>query len=227
MVGMPLCVSVGLALCQSSVVSDEDITEQKHYSEVDESHINEIIEDTLAPTYSRGIPNLEVIEYVQGYYEYQEKEKIRILQEEARQNELLEIYDNVDYRQTVYTVEEGETKLGSGLYYGHSDIGIINNIMHYNDSEYGWLPIVAIDMNEVMSSGQNERGIWNIYGSVVELKQGDNKWKAIVLDACGECRFSNKIDLWIYNLDLALDIENIDWRYIRYGYETKEEKYIG
>lgn len=225
MVGMPLCVSIGLALCQSNVVSDEDITEQKHYSKVDESHINEMIENSLAPLYSREIPDLEVLEYVQGYYEYKEQEEAKNRALEEKQSALVE-YDKVNYRQTVYTVAEGETELGSGLYYGHPDIEVIDNVMHYNDSEYGWLPIVAINMNEVMSSGQNEQGIWNIYGSVIELKQGTYQWNAIVLDACGACRYSNKVDLWTYNLDSNLDVTNIDWRYVRHGYSNKENKYI-
>lgn len=236
---LPLCVTVGLALCQSNTMS-EDITQQKHYSELETSEIEELIEETLVPTtYSRSVANLDAIDYIDGYYEYvEEQERIeqeRIaeeqrkleeqhrLEEEARQRELERIawenrFDRQDYRQTYYSVVDGETKLGSLFYYGHSSIRNINNIMHYNDSQYGWLPVYAINMNEVTSSGQNANGTWNIYGSVIEVRQGDKTWLGIVLDACGACRYANKIDLWTYSHDVSLDVTGLDWRIVRYGY---------
>lgn len=222
---LSVCVSIGLALCQPNVVSDEDITEQKHYSQVDESQINEIIEDILAPSYSREIPNLETLEYVQGYYEYVKEEEIkkaRILEQEEQERQYqqwLDSFDNKNYRQTYYSVVENrEYSLGSGHNYKSPEVKSINNVMHYNDGEYGWLPVYAIDMNEVMNSGQNEQGTWNLFGSVIELKQGDKTWQGIILDSCGACRYDNKIDLWVYNNQIDLDISNIDWRYVRYGY---------
>ena len=237
---LSLCVTVGLALCQPNTMSEEGITQQKHYSELENKDIEEIMEAALAPTtYTRSMTNLENIldtyEYVEGYYAYvEEQERIaeeqrrlqeeqRRLAEEERQRELERIawenrFDRKGYRQTYYSVVDGETKLGSLFYYGHSSIRNINNIMHYNDSQYGWLPVYAININEVTSSGQNAKGTWNIYGSVIELRQGDETWHGIVLDACGACRYANKIDLWTYKRDVSLDTTGIDWRIVRYGY---------
>ena len=239
---LSVCVSVGLALCQPNVMSEGDITQQKHYSQVDNSQIEELVKDILAPTYSRELPSLETLEYVQGYYQYKEEqerleqeriaeeqrrveEELRRLEEEQKRQEQerqyqqwLNSFDRQGYRQTVYAITEGETKLGSGLYYGHPNVKIINNVMHYNDAEYGWIPIYAININEVMNSGQNSRGIWNLYGSIIEVKQGDKTWLGYVGDACGECSRSNKIDLWVYDTDLNLDISGVDWRYIRKGW---------
>ena len=237
---LSLCVTVGLALCQPNTMSEEGITQQKHYSELENKDIEEIMEVALAPTtYTRSMTNLENIldtyEYVEGYYAYvEEQERIaeeqrrleeeqRRLAEEERQRELERIawenrFDRKGYRQTVYSISEGETHLGSGLYYGHPSVRNINNVMHYNDAEYGWLPIYAININEVTASGQNSRGIWNIYGSIIEMKQGDKTWYAFLGDACGECSRSNKIDLWTYSVDLSLDTTGIDWRIVRYGY---------
>lgn len=240
MVSMPLCLAtIGLSLCQPTV-SSEDITQQKHYSEVTVEEMNEILEEALAPiSYTRSMTNLENIldtyEYVEGYYAYvEEQERIaeeqrrleeeqRRLAEEERQRELERIawenrFDRKGYRQTVYSISEGETHLGSGLYYGHPSVRNINNVMHYNDAEYGWLPIYAININEVTASGQNSRGIWNIYGSIIEVKQDDGTWYGFVGDACGACSSANKIDLWTYGVDLSLDISNLDWRIVRYGY---------
>ena len=230
---LPLCVTVGLALCQSNTMS-EDITQQKHYSELTATDVEQMIEEITVPTtYESNVVDLETIEYINGYYDYVEEqerleqeriaEEQRRLEEEAKQRELERItwenrFDRQDYRQTYYSVVDGETKLGSLFYYGHSSIRNINNIMHYNDSQYGWLPVYAINMNEVTSSGQNANGTWNIYGSVIELRQGDKTWHGIVLDACGACRYANKIDLWTYNHDVSLDTTGIDWRIVRYGY---------
>ena len=233
MVSMPLCVTIGLALCQSNTMS-EDITQQKHYSELTATDVEQLIEEITVPTtYESNVVDLETIEYINGYYDYVEEqerleqeriaEEQRKLEEEARQRELERIawenrFDRQDYRQTYYSVVDGETTLGSLFYYGHSSIRNINNIMHYNDSQYGWLPVYAINMNEVTSSGQNANGTWNIYGSVIELRQGDKTWCGIVLDACGACRYSNKIDLWTYSHDVSLDVTGLDWRIVRYGY---------
>ena len=235
---LSLCL-VGVALCQSTPMS-EDITQQNiPYSQVDESQINNLLEDILAPSYNREIPSLDTIEYIEGYYDYVEEqerlEQERIaeeqrrleeqqrLAEEERQRELERIawenrFDRKGYRQTVYSVTEGEVQLGSGLYYGHPSVRNINNVMHYNDAEYGWLPIYAININEVTASGQNSRGIWNIYGSIIEMKQGDKTWYASIQDACGRCRYESKIDMWTYSVDLSLDTTGIDWRIVRYGY---------
>ena len=236
---LSLCIASGLALCQPNQVSEE-VTTQKHYSLVDSFEIEEMVQDILAPTsYSREIAEVEVVEYINGYYDYVEEqerlEQERIaeeqrrleeqqrLAEEERQRELERIawenrFDRKGYRQTVYSISEGETHLGSGLYYGHPSVRNINNVMHYNDAEYGWLPIYAININEVTASGQNSRGIRNIYGSIIEMKQGDKTWYAFLGDACGECSRSNKIDLWTYSVDLSLDTTGIDWRIVRYGY---------
>ena len=230
---LPLCVTVGLALCQSNTMS-EDITQQKHYSELTATDVEQMIEEITVPTtYESNVVDLETIEYINGYYDYVEEqerleqeriaEEQRRLEEEAKQRELERIawenrFDRQDYRQTYYSVVDGETKLGSLFYHGHSSIRNINNIMHYNDSQYGWLPVYAINMNEVTSSGQNAKGTWNIYGSVIELRQGDKTWHGIVLDACGACRYANKIDLWTYSHDASLDVTGLDWRIVRYGY---------
>lgn len=239
---LSLCVTVGLALCQANTMSEEGITQQKHYSELKHEEIEQLVEETLAFPTSYATPSianldniLETMEYVDGYYEYvEEQERIaeeqrrleeeqRRLAEEERQRELERIawenrFDRKDYRQTYYSVVDGETKLGSLLYYGHPQIRNVNNIMHYNDSQYGWLPIYAINMNEVVANGQNNRGTWNIYGSIIEVRQGDKTWNGIILDACGACRYANKIDLWTYSHDVSLDTTGIDWRIVRYGY---------
>lgn len=130
-----------------------------------------------------------------------------------------------DYRQTFYSVTSGEVRVGYGLTYEDDDVMIIDNVMHYYDDEYEWIPIVAVNIDEVLAVGLNERGIPNYYGTILEITypEGETQ-KAIVLDACGACSWDNRIDLWVYDQDYQHDIKGIEYRVIREGFKENEEQ---
>ena len=130
-----------------------------------------------------------------------------------------------DYRQTFYSVTAGEVKVGYGLTYQDDSVKVIDNVMHYYDDEYEWLPIVAVNIDEVLEVGLNERGIPNYYGTILEITypKGDVQ-KAIVLDACGACRRHNRIDLWVYDHDYQHDITGIEYRIVREGFKDDKEQ---
>lgn len=239
---LSLCLTLGLLTCNPNSMSEDIITQQKHYSQLDSTDVEQMVSELYSMQISYETFTLEEMDralntynYLLGYQDYldeqkrieqeriaeeqrkREEEQTRLEQERQHQ-EWLDSFDRQGFRQTVYTVAEGETSLGSGLYYGHPSVKPINNVMHYNDSEYGWLPIYAININEVLASGLNQQGRPNIYGSIIELKSGSKSWFAFVGDACGACSRSSKVDLWTYNLDHSLDIGNVDWRIVRYGY---------
>lgn len=129
-----------------------------------------------------------------------------------------------NYRQTFYSVTAGEVRVGYGLSYLDDGVKVIDNVMHYYDSEYEWLPIVAVNIDEVMEVGLNERGIPSYYGTVLEITYptGDTQ-KAIVLDACGACSWDNRIDLWVYDHDYQHDVIGIEYRIVREGFKQDEE----
>ena len=105
------------------------------------------------------------------------------------------------FRQTFYSViGDKETKLGYiGLTPNHKEIRNIDNVMHFYDNEYGWLPVIAVDIDAVVATGLNNIGTYNAYGSVLEIDYQDGTCeKAIVLDACGACAIYDRIDLWVY-----------------------------
>ena len=130
-----------------------------------------------------------------------------------------------DYRQTFYSVTAGEVKVGYGLTYQDDGIKVIDNVMHYYDPEYEWLPIVAVNIDEVLEVGLNERGIPNYYGTILEITYPKgNVQKAIVLDACGACRRHNRIDLWVYDHDYQHDITGIEYRIVREGFKDDKEQ---
>ena len=238
---LSLFLTLGLITCNPNNMS-EDITQQKHYSQLDSTDVEQMVSELYSMQISYETFTLEEMDralntynYLLGYQDYlDEQERIELeriaeeqrkreeeqtrLEQERQHQEWLDSFDRQGFRQTVYTVAEGETSLGSGLYYGHPSVKPINNVMHYNDSEYGWLPIYAININEVLASGLNQQGRPNIYGSIIELKVGSKSWLGVVADACGACSRSSKVDLWTYSLDHSLDISIIDWRIVRYGY---------
>ena len=122
-------------------------------------------------------------------------------------------------------MKAGEVRVGYGLSYQDDGVKVIDNVMHYYDSEYEWLPIVAVNIDEVMEVGLNERGIPSYYGTVLEITYptGDTQ-KAIVLDACGACSWDNRIDLWVYDYDYQHDVTGIEYRIVREGFKQDEEQ---
>lgn len=135
-----------------------------------------------------------------------------------------------DYRQTYYTVAEGEFQVGAREQNGRAinlnnpNIKIIDNQVMYNDDDYGYVPIVAINWNEVLDS-QVGKYEFAVYGSIIEINYPDGTVEdAIVLDSCGACRYSNKIDKWINQPDSSEDVKGVSYTYKRYGWDTYKEE---
>ena len=135
-----------------------------------------------------------------------------------------------DYRQIYYTVAEGEFQVGAREQNGRAinlnnpNIKIIDNQVMYNDDDYGYVPIVAINWNEVLDS-QVGKYDFAVYGSIIEINYPDGTVEdAIVLDSCGACRYSNKIDKWINQPDSSEDVKDVSYTYKRYGWDTYKEE---
>lgn len=217
-----------ITLCATlNNVPTEEVVAQISYETVDsKEQMVELLEDEVSDLYApRDLLSSEVLDVFQNYLEYQQElEQQRIAEEQARiekerQRALEQQYTHKDYRQTYYSVQEGERNLGAGYNVNSSEIEVINNIMNFYDNEYGYLPIVAININEVLDSGLNAQGTPNLYGSVIEIKYpNEDTQKAIVLDACGACSRASKIDLWVYNNAPSLDISGIEFKYVRKGW---------
>lgn len=205
MVIIPLCLASVLLACEPNPIavteSDNDI--QISYTNTGNELTSEPNSEILLGSLNKDMLN--------------KQSEIKLTEYNECKSEEIE-YQNTDFRQTFYSIEQGETKLGSGYDYLSDKVSNIDNIMHFDDDEYGKLPIYAVDINEVINSGQDEKGTWNIYGSIIEITDGNNSWQAIVLDACGACSWDNRIDLWVYDNDVSMDISGISWKYIRHGW---------
>lgn len=248
----PLCVATLLATCNPSTTeiatTEGDSVQQSTYDSVDSQQLSEWFEREAAISSlsnPRSVLKPEVVDFLVGYQEYQEEqerlaelERQRIAEEQARleeqrrQEELARLererianeFPNKGYRQTYYSVAEGEYNLGAGYNVNSREVSVINNVMNFYDNTYGNLPIYAIDMNEVLASGFNSKGTPNLYGSVIEVEdEYGNRSKGIILDACGACRYAKKIDLWVYNNDQSHDVSNLNFRYLRYGWSDYTE----
>lgn len=233
-----LCGTLLTVCATMNSVPTEEVVAQSTYDTVDSQQITEWLEqEANKSVYSdpRSVLKPEVVEYLVGYQAHvEEKERLRLeeierqqqeelerqrLAEEARQRELAS-YTNTGYRQTYYSVAEGETNLGAGYNYQSKEITVIDNVMNFYDKDFGYLPIYAININEVMESGLNAKGTPNLYGSVIQIKdENGNISQGIVLDACGACSRANKIDLWVYNNNQVHDVSNLDFKYVRKGWD--------
>lgn len=201
MVIIPLCLASVLLACEPNPIavteSDNDI--QISYTNTDNRILNELSGEVLLDSSNKNMLKTKSNEHDE--YKIEEVE-----------------YQNLGFRQTFYSVEQGEISLGSGYNYLSDKVSNIDNVMHFDDDIYGKLPIYAIDINEVTNSGQNEKGTWNIYGSIIEITDGTSTWQGVIGDACGACSWDNRIDLWVYNNDISMDVSGLSWRYVRYGW---------
>ena len=177
-------------------------------------------------TFNDEILSLESLESFIGEIEQRQMPKI---EEEVVEELPRSIYSGLErtYRQTYYSVQQGEHSLGAGFNKDSKEVTVIDNVMNFNDYEYGYLPIIAVNINEVKSFGQDSTGVWNMYGTVVELNYEDgSNQKAIILDACGACSKAEKIDLWVWNNDVRHDVQGVELRVIRDGWGyTNEIRY--
>lgn len=210
---------------QSDIVTSDEITRQMAIKKLQAALIEEagktqdvLLEEENVPPIQRSLRLNESDEVADVM------EILTISDEEVEiEEESLPTYK--DFRQTFYSVDSGEVKVGYGLFYNDKSIRNINNVMHFFDDGYQeWLPIVAVDINEVLEVGLNKRGIPNYYGTILEITYPSGQaQKAIVLDACGACSRDNRIDLWVYKNDYNHDIKGIEYRVIREGFKHEDE----
>lgn len=171
------------------------------------------------------------------------EEEQRRLEEEQRQRELRELErqqaitlansgtprfevdgsTNLAFRQTVYdVVQEGGVQVSHGEYWNSPNMRVNNNLVQYYDNQYGWVQVVALNIDQVKEYGTVVTS--TMLGSIIEMTYPNGEVKnAIVLDVCGAARTSRKIDLWIYDFGNAKsntntgDIQGVEFKFLRFG----------
>lgn len=130
---------------------------------------------------------------------------------------------NLAFRQTVYdVVQEGGIQVSHGEYWNSPNMRVNNNLVQYYDREYGWVQVVALNIDQVKEYGTVVTS--TMLGSIIEMTYPNGEVKnAIVLDVCGAARTSRKIDLWIYDFGNAKsntntgDIHGVEFKFVRFG----------
>lgn len=124
---------------------------------------------------------------------------------------------NEDFRITFYT----DNSVGMGFNKQSKEIRNHNNHMQFNDHQYGWIDVVAVNINQVKMT----RSGWtyDLYGSVIELTYPNGTKKlAVIADSCGSSRTKAIIDLWLDKNDYSEHInEGVNWQFIRKGLNGK------
>lgn len=131
---------------------------------------------------------------------------------------------NPNFRQTVYdVVREGGVQVSHGEYWNSKNMRVHNNVIQYHDKEYGWIQVVALNIDQVKEYGSVVTS--SMLGSVIEMRYPNGHVeKAVVLDVCGAARTQRKVDLWVYDLHRAKantntgDIQGVEFKFIRFGF---------
>ena len=133
---------------------------------------------------------------------------------------------NPNFTMTWYdVVQEKGVQVSHGEYWNDNKMRVYNNDIQYYDEEYGWLQVVAVNIDQVKQFGYGRSSVVNsnMLGSVIEINYPDGtKEKAIILDACGKARTERIVDRWVYNGKLSQSkygrLEGIEFKFVRFGF---------
>lgn len=145
---------------------------------------------------SLEIPSMETENNTESNTEEPQFEPIGLVEEEPVVEEIQEVPSSYTTRMTSYYPEEGETMTASGLG--------INNFQVNNKGWYTYNGklVVATASNRL---GSTSMKTYNLYDEITINIEGTD-YEAIVLDVCGACQRSNKIDLFVSSVRYAKDI---------------------
>lgn len=132
---------------------------------------------------------------------------------------------NVGYTRTYYDVDvEGGIISSYGKYWNDKDMRVKDNFIQYNDEQYGWVNVYALNVDQMKEYGTVVTS--TALGSIIEVKlpNSSSTHYGIVLDVCGACAKAKKIDVWVKNQYEAVNngthINNeVEFRFKRFGFD--------
>ena len=165
---------------------DKDYKESK---KVVKSSKNEEFDSSLE------IPSMKIENDTESNTEEPQFEPIGVVKEEPVVEEVQDIPSSYTTRMTSYYPEEGETITASGL-----------GINNFQVNNKGWFTyngklVVATASNRL---GSTSMKTYNLYDEITIDIEGTD-YEAIVLDICGACQRSNRIDLFVSSVRYARD----------------------
>ena len=130
---------------------------------------------------------------------------------------------NTDWKKTSYSTQEGLTTTATGINVTNNpNVKLVGNSYKWHDSEYGYVDIYAMNINQLKESAKG--GVYTSpqYGSIIEVEDSNgNISYGAILDACGQASKEAILDKYTKNTEP--NNEYISWSVKRKGFASKDE----
>ena len=130
---------------------------------------------------------------------------------------------NTNWKKTSYSTQEGLTTTATGLNVTNNpNVKLVGNSYKWHDSEYGYVDIYAMNINQLKESAKGGVYTSPYYGSIIEVEDSNgNISYGAILDACGQASKEAILDKFTKNTEP--NNEYISWSVKRKGFASKDE----
>ena len=130
---------------------------------------------------------------------------------------------NTNWKKTSYSTQEGLTTTATGINVTNNpNVKLVGNSYKWHDSEYGYVDIYAMNINQLKESAKGGVYTSPYYGSIIEVEDSNgNISYGAILDACGQASKEAILDKFTKNTEP--NNEYISWSVKRKGFESKDE----
>ena len=130
---------------------------------------------------------------------------------------------NTDWKKTSYSTQEGLTTTATGINVTNNpNVKLVGNSYKWHDSEYGYVDIYAMNINQLKESAKGGVYTSPYYGSIIEVEDSNgNISYGAILDACGQASKEAILDKFTKNTEP--NNEYISWSVKRKGFASKDE----
>lgn len=130
---------------------------------------------------------------------------------------------NINYKKTSYSTQEGLTTTATGINVTNNPkVKLNGNSYQYYDSEYGYVDMYAMNIDQLKNS--SNQGIYTspYYGSIIEVEdENGNISYGGIYDACGAASKSAILDKFTKNTEP--NNQKISWSVKRKGFANKDD----
>ena len=130
---------------------------------------------------------------------------------------------NINYKKTSYSTQEGLTTTATGINVTNNPkVKLNGNSYQYYDSEYGYVDMYAMNIDQLKNS--SKQGVYTspYYGSIIEVEdENGNISYGGIYDACGAASKSAILDKFTKNTEP--NNQKISWSIKRKGFANKDD----
>ena len=130
---------------------------------------------------------------------------------------------NTNWKKTSYSTQEGLTTTATGINVTNNpNVKLVGNSYKWHDSEYGYVDIYAMNINQLKESAKGGVYTSPYYGSIIEVEDSNgNISYGAILDACRQASKEAILDKFTKNTEP--NNEYISWSVKRKGFASKDE----